>query len=615
MSKVAQAQVVSWLRQASAELHVPLSAQEMTALAAIPSRESKYETGAYNINGRTRDRSWGLFQLNTLGGLWQEYAGLGLTDEHQLLDGYTNVKAAVYLVAKNRQTFGNGLWPWGPYKGMSPTYGVDQSVLNSAAQLVGSGATSAVPGGGVSVSGGNPGRSGNNAVDQMIQWALSNALGKPYRFATTGPDSFDCSGLVTAMYRTIGIDLPAYTRSAVRMGRHVDLANIRPGDAVYSDGAEPPFGHVKIYIGNGQTIAAPRTGDVVKIQALNPSEITEIRRYVADDVANTASGSRDGRTVSGVSDTGSIVTAPVTDPSGQSVASSLANADDATVRQYVRDNFGWIAGFLDDPELGHILMQSAREGWSSQRLDGALKSTMWWKNKDDAQRAWIQKNAENPGQVQTDLATRTGDIIDIAGQLGVQLSTAQISQLAEESLKNGWTTNQLRDTVIGNINWNPTDKTTMGQLQFTKSEMKALGKKYLMTIDDAQAQQWAVAINSNQLTPEGVEATLRSWSKARYPYVPEGITPDDFYAPLKSRIADELEVPSTTIDLTDEKWLGLLEVRDDKGQLRPATESEAIYKARKDPRWQNTDKAVAQTTQAGYALAGALSGSNQQAVS
>lgn len=448
-----------------------------------------------------------------------------------------------------------------------------------------------------------------NQIDIMLQWAMAKALGKPYKFATTGPYTFDCSGLVTAMYAQIGISLPAYTRSAQRMGREVNIGNLRPGDAIYSDGSDPPYGHVKIYLGNGQTIEAPRTGDVVKIKPLDPSNITSIRRYVPDAVADSASGSPGGRSVSGVSDTGiNVNTAPVTDPSGQSVASSLANAPDDQVRQYVKDNFGWISGFLDDKEVGPILMQAARENWSTQRLNGALSSTQWWKSKDDATRSYLEKQATNPGQLQKDIATRTQDIIDIAGQLGVELTTTQIASLAEESIKSGWTTGQLRDTVIGNINWSGTGKNTMGQLQFTASEMKALGRKYLMNIDDAQAQQWSVGINSNQLTPEGVEATLRQWSKARFPYVPEGMTPDDFYAPLRSTIGQELEVPSTSIDLTDKSWLSLLEVRDDKGNLRPASQSEAIIKARKDPRWLQTKGSVDQGTQAYYGVLGALTG-------
>ena len=88
-------------------------------------------------------------------------------------------------------------------------------------------------------------------------------LGKPYRYATSGPDTFDCSGLTMAAWGAAGLSLPHYSGAQYQMLPHVPVSAIQPGDLVfYGPGGSQ---HVEIYIGGGMVITAPQTGDVVKI--------------------------------------------------------------------------------------------------------------------------------------------------------------------------------------------------------------------------------------------------------------------------------------------------------------------------------------------------------------
>ena len=90
-------------------------------------------------------------------------------------------------------------------------------------------------------------------------------LGKPYVYATAGPDTFDCSGLVVYSYAAVGVSLPHSSYELWNAGVYVSKDQLQPGDLVFFDG----LGHVGIYIGGGQFIHAPHTGDVVKISNLN----------------------------------------------------------------------------------------------------------------------------------------------------------------------------------------------------------------------------------------------------------------------------------------------------------------------------------------------------------
>jgi peptidoglycan DL-endopeptidase CwlO len=90
-------------------------------------------------------------------------------------------------------------------------------------------------------------------------------LGVPYVWGGASPRGFDCSGLVMYVYAQIGVSLPHSTYSQVAMGTPVSISQLEPGDLVFFSGAS----HVGIYIGGGQFIHAPHTGDVVKISSLS----------------------------------------------------------------------------------------------------------------------------------------------------------------------------------------------------------------------------------------------------------------------------------------------------------------------------------------------------------
>ena len=102
---------------------------------------------------------------------------------------------------------------------------------------------------------------GAGKAAEALRLALSQ-LGKPYVWGADGPNSYDCSGLTMWAYAQVGINLPHYTGSQWNAGAHVGRDDLQPGDLVffYSD-----LHHVGLYIGDGQMVHAPQTGDVVKI--------------------------------------------------------------------------------------------------------------------------------------------------------------------------------------------------------------------------------------------------------------------------------------------------------------------------------------------------------------
>ena len=109
----------------------------------------------------------------------------------------------------------------------------------------------------VAVSGGS--------LQAVVDRALAQR-GRPYVWAASGPGSFDCSGLVQYAFQAAGMSLPHSSRMQSQMGTPVSRAEARAGDLVafYS-----PVSHIGIYLGNGQMVHAPTSGDVVKVASVD----------------------------------------------------------------------------------------------------------------------------------------------------------------------------------------------------------------------------------------------------------------------------------------------------------------------------------------------------------
>ena len=109
--------------------------------------------------------------------------------------------------------------------------------------------------------------SGGPIGDRAVAIAMQY-LGVPYVWAGASPFSgFDCSGLTMYVYAQLGIHLTHFAGAQYDEGTRIPVELLQPGDLVFFAG----LGHVGIYVGNGQFIHAPHTGDVVRIDSLGGS--------------------------------------------------------------------------------------------------------------------------------------------------------------------------------------------------------------------------------------------------------------------------------------------------------------------------------------------------------
>ncbi len=104
--------------------------------------------------------------------------------------------------------------------------------------------------------------------DTAISFALGE-IGKPYLWGGTGPDRYDCSGLMLRAFQAAGVNLPRVSQEQFYAGGHVPVKQAQAGDLLFlaTDPTDPAtIHHVALYLGDGQMVEAPFTGESVRVR-------------------------------------------------------------------------------------------------------------------------------------------------------------------------------------------------------------------------------------------------------------------------------------------------------------------------------------------------------------
>ena len=271
-----------WYKKVGKQYNVP-----WVILAGIGTEESENGEAALPgvISGQNGFGAAGPMQIgiegastNTWGGpavhsASQQFGGVA-TDENG--DGVASVYeapdaiagAAKYLVAHGVQTD-----PSAAIFAYNHADWYVQDVLDFASSYSSGGfaVTTAQQSGGSSTCNGNIVLASNNIPNSTVATAIDYAeqqIGKPYVWGATGPDSFDCSGLMMMAYRVAGVDIARTSQQQWATEKRVPASRVQPGDLVFfagSDGTPSAPGHVGIVIGQGKMIEAYANGFPVRV--------------------------------------------------------------------------------------------------------------------------------------------------------------------------------------------------------------------------------------------------------------------------------------------------------------------------------------------------------------
>jgi cell wall-associated NlpC family hydrolase len=139
-----------------------------------------------------------------------------------------------------------------------------QPQVEGQAQTVGAAGGSGSGGAGGGAGYGPPPPVGSGASGAVA--AAESRVGDPYVWGASGPNAFDCSGLVMWAYAQVGISLPHFSGAQYADTTHISMSQLEPGDLVFP---ADPSQHVAMYVGGGMIVQAPYTGADVQIIPLS----------------------------------------------------------------------------------------------------------------------------------------------------------------------------------------------------------------------------------------------------------------------------------------------------------------------------------------------------------
>ena len=421
---------------------------------------------------------------------------------------------------------------------------------------------------------GNP--SGKSAIDYAKE-----QLGVKYVFGGEDPGiEFDCSGLVQYSYGKAGIKMPRTAAQQQKATSRVSAANAKPGDLVFFGN---PATHVGIYLGNGEFLEAPHTGDVVKIAHFNPASVTFGRVSGSDAAA--------GR------------------------SSAVANASNPATYQ----SYGYVATLANSvPDIKKTLNQAIAGNWSPQRFQDQLQTTNWWKQNSDTAKKMIALSKADPAEYNQQLKNAENHVMRLAASLGVPISASFAQNLARQDLFQGLDDEAMTATLAAN--WHPTQMTAGmgGKSVELIQQAQALASQYGVKVTGSWIDKEVQAALKNNTGVEGIQAALTDLAISAFPTLEKqlraGQTVQQIAQPYIAQMAATLEVPDSQIQLTDpmiQKALnGQLPAADTatgtKAQggvgAKPAAATAATAPTtlydftnalRADPRWDKTDNAKA----------------------
>ncbi|AOZ63157.1 minor tail protein [Mycobacterium phage Erdmann] len=173
--------------------------------------------------------------------------------------------AAVELVRALRTGTGTGMGTGGQSNGI-PGLSLGGSPIGGIPSVLTAGAPGATAIPAIPTTNGSPSAAAAGELLGQPKFNTAGALsfaraqiGRPYVWGATGPASYDCSGLMLAAYRSIGIEIGRTTYDEAATCTTIPPTNLVPGDLI-----QPHDGHVVMWTGNGTVVHAPQTGDVVK---------------------------------------------------------------------------------------------------------------------------------------------------------------------------------------------------------------------------------------------------------------------------------------------------------------------------------------------------------------
>lgn len=262
----------------------------------------------------------------------------------------------------------------------------------------------------------------------------------------------------------------------------------------------------------------------------------------------------------------------------------------------IRENYPQYAWAINDPELGPLLREAVNpaQPFSATHFRAKLMATKWWRTRSESQRAWDILKHTDPGAANQSRAQFMTQLYNLAGKLGVNLTSAQKRWITESALQRGLGADS--QEVMAGLARIYGNKTGGGQLGASRRQVQQMARnEYMVPVSQREMNSWGNGLVLGTRTEEAIRMEMAKRAASRYPHLKTeliaGKSMRDLFDGHIQTIAEELELDPQNVNLMDARWNKVLDTYDSGANVhRAATLSETMSLARRDNRfWKTTN--------------------------
>lgn len=270
---------------------------------------------------------------------------------------------------------------------------------------------------------------------------------------------------------------------------------------------------------------------------------------------------------------------------------AIDTSDDA-IRKKVLEMYGpGVYAYYNHPELGEFIRRAAEQGLPGPELERQLRATKWYRELSNSQRDFDVTKMIDPGTAASQVATKRSAMARRARMLGISVTEQELSKLAEDATRSNLSESEVDDLLFTYFDTEKAARSNKGLIGGNVYRIKQMYAQYGMPISEDTAAQLARQLATGEMSQDGLIGMLVDQTKARYPQMAglldQGITPKDYFSPIKETVARTLELNPESIDIFDPKYSGVLNM--------PLYDVQKW--ARSQNEWRYTDQANQQANQ------------------
>lgn len=252
---------------------------------------------------------------------------------------------------------------------------------------------------------------------------------------------------------------------------------------------------------------------------------------------------------------------------GTGVATPPALRSDASpeeVDAHIRKHYGYLSWALDIPDIRQVAKDVAQNpsGWTEATVMGAITATPWWQDNGIKAAEWLQRRAQDSATTQDEIKEQFDSFRSSTREVGIDIPDDRLWDIAEESLKWGWSEGTIQAVLGSEYRHDPSKPTA------TTRSLKAKAADYLVPIGEESLGVWAKQIITGEKSEEEFTQYVTGMAKSMFPFMADSLDRGDTVAQYVSSYAETaartLEISPEEVDFTQPKWMRLLTKTDPK---------------------------------------------------